>query len=338
LQVRVNGSSYWRTQWRKLEAEGGIALRVESPAGKILYGEKSASAAVIYRPAGVTGLPWSLTVYPATQAAPQEAALARRRLLLAGLAVFAILLAAGTWLIGRAISKELAVARLQSDFVSAVSHEFRTPLTALRQLSELLARGRVSDESARQRAYEVMQGESDRLARLVESLLDFGRMQSGAFKYRFETVDAGQWAGRVVDDFRLSSRGRGRAIHFRSHGIESAIRADREALSGALWNLLDNAVKYSPEGRPVEVDLQSRDGKVEVSVRDQGLGIAEQDLKHVFDKFYRGEAAKSNGTKGTGIGLALVREIVRAHGGTVRAASATGKGSEFTLVLPWQES
>jgi signal transduction histidine kinase len=334
----MTGPSFWRSLWRKLEAESGIALRVESPAGEILYGATSAAAAAVYRPAGLTGLPWSLTVSPAIQAAPPESALARRRLLLASLAVFAILLAAGTWLIGRAISKELAVARLQSDFVSAVSHEFRTPLTALRQLSELLARGRVPDDAARQRAYEVMQSESDRLARLVESLLDFGRMQSGAFKYRFETLDAGRWAGRVVDDFRLSSRGRGRAIHFRSHGVESAIRADREALSGALWNLLDNAVKYSPEGRPVEVDLQSRDGKVEVSVRDQGLGIAEHDLKHVFDKFYRGEAAKSNGTKGTGIGLALVREIVRAHGGTVRAASAAGKGSEFTLVLPWQES
>jgi len=255
-------------------------------------------------------------------------------LLFAGLVVFALLLASGSFLIARAISRESAVSRLQSDFVSAVSHEFRTPLTSIRQLSEMLARGRMENEQHKQRAYELMLGESDRLRRLVESLLDFGRMQAREYKFRSESLEAAPWARSVAEEFQQTVRSLGYVVDFSEIEDGVRIRGDREALGNALWNLLDNAVKYSPFEKQVRVAVSSSNGKVEVSVRDCGTGIAKEDLKRVFGKFYRGANAKKQGTKGTGIGLATVKEIVEAHGGTVRVHSEPGRGSEFTMVLP----
>jgi signal transduction histidine kinase len=241
-------------------------------------------------------------------------------------------------LIARAISREFAVARLQADFVSAVSHEFRTPLTSIRQLAEMLARGRMESEPHKQRAYELMLGQSDRLGRLVESLLDFGRMQARQYKFRSDRLEAAHWGRSVSEEFQETVRSRGYAIEFTGPAEGAWIRGDREALGGALWNLLDNAVKYSPDEKQVQVAVSSNNGNVEVVVRDRGTGIAREDLKRVFGKFYRGVNAKKQGTKGTGIGLAMVKEIVEAHGGTVRVRSEPGQGSEFTMVLPCRES
>jgi signal transduction histidine kinase len=142
----------------------------------------------------------------------------------------------------------------------------------------------------------------------------------------------------VSEEFQETVRGRGYAIAFTGPADEAWIRGDREALGGALWNLLDNAVKYSPDEKQVQVAVSSANGNVEVVVRDRGSGIAKEDLKRVFGRFYRGVNAKAQGTKGTGIGLAMVKEIVEAHGGTVRVRSEPGQGSEFTMVLPCHES
>jgi signal transduction histidine kinase len=128
--------------------------------------------------------------------------------------VFALVLGLGSFLIARAISRELDVARLQSDFVAAVSHEFRTPLTSIRQLMEMLAAGRVETEAQKQRAYELMLGQSDRLRRLVESLLDLGRMQAREYKFRSERLDAAEWSRSVAEEFQESVRELGYTIEF----------------------------------------------------------------------------------------------------------------------------
>jgi signal transduction histidine kinase len=286
----------------------------------------------------MTGLPWTITATESPDAAPSLSWTARRQLLVAGLVVFALLVGAGSFLVARAMGREFAVSRLQSDFVAAVSHEFRTPLTSIRQLAEMLARGRMESEPHKQRAYELILSESDRLRRLVESLLDFGRMQSGSYSFRRDPLDAAEWMRTVIAEFQETVRGRGYVIEFTAPAERACLRGDREALGGALWNLLDNAVKYSPDAKRVKVTVSCPNGNVEVSVRDQGSGIACEDLPRVFAKFYRGANAKTPGTRGTGIGLALVKEIVDAHGGTVRVRSEPGQGSEFTMVLPCHES
>lgn len=337
-RARLVGWSSWQALWIRLERGAGIVLRVVDADGRVIHATGLPGGQAAFRAAAMTGIPWNLTATSATDSALSGSWTARRRFLTAGLAVFALVLGLGSILIARAISREFAVARLQSDFVSAVSHEFRTPLTSIRQLAEMLARGRMEGEQHKQHAYELMLGQSDRLGRLVESLLDFGRMQAREYRFRSDKLEAAHWTRSVSEEFQETVRSRGYAIEFTAPPDGAWIRGDREALGGALWNLLDNAVKYSPDEKHVQVAVASSKGKLEVSVRDCGNGIAKADLKRVFGKFYRGANAKQQGTKGTGIGLAMVKEIVEAHGGTVRVRSELGKGSEFTMVLPCHES
>jgi signal transduction histidine kinase len=238
---------------------------------------------------------------------------------LAGFGLTAALIAVAGYVTVRAVARELEVARLPSDFVSAVSHEFRTPLATLRQLSELLARRPRPERGAPQRYYEDLRHESERLHRLVENLLDFGRMEAGRREFRFEEIDAAALARRVGWDFAQEVAARGYLIKVSAgdHPTGIVVRADQEALARALWNLLDNAVKYSPDSRTVWVDARADGDRLLLSVRDEGVGIPDDEQRRIFDKFVRGSSATSAGVKGTGLGLAMVQRIVAAHGGEV---------------------
>jgi signal transduction histidine kinase len=337
-KARLISPSTWQAHWKKLEETAGVALRVVDEDGGVLYGDGPTGGPSAFRPAAMTGLPWSFTVTSLTNDAMSGYWTARRRFLIVGLVVFAAVFGVGGLFITRAISREFAVARLQSDFVAAVSHEFRTPLTSIHQLAEMLARGRVEREPDKNRAYHLILTQSDRLRRLVESLLDFGRMEARQFKFRSESIEAGQCFRSVVEEFQETVRSRGYVLELTGLEKPAEIRGDREALGGALWNLLDNAVKYSPVEKHIHVAVSCSNGSVEVSVRDHGSGIATEDLKRVFGKFYRGANARAQGAHGTGIGLAIVKDIVEAHRGTVRVRSKPGEGSEFAMVLPCRES
>jgi signal transduction histidine kinase len=230
------------------------------------------------------------------------------------------------------MSRELAVARLQSDFVSAVSHEFRTPLTSLTQFTEMLVENESLPAETRRRYYEAQARATSRLSRLVESLLDFSRMEAGARPYRLEPLDAAELANAVVEEFRLEVADQDFAIECDAPA-GAMVHADREALSQALWNLLDNAVKYSDPSRFVHVEVE-HGREIALRVRDRGPGIPASEWKQVFRKFARGSAARVGNVRGTGIGLAMVRHIVEAHGGRVTLDSEPGSGSTFTIVLP----
>jgi signal transduction histidine kinase len=251
-----------------------------------------------------------------------------------GLAAILLLISAGSYFIWRSVNRELAVARLQSDFVSAVSHEFRTPLTTLRQFNELLVDEDDLAPEKRSSYYQAQSRATERLHRLVESLLDFGRMEAGRRPYRFERLDAGALAKDIAEEFAGEVKGGGFTVECSLDSVEYPVHADSEALSRALWNLLDNAVKYSGESRRAEVTVDRKDSAVSIAVRDHGIGIPAAEQERIFQKFVRGAAAMTQGVKGTGIGLAMVRHIADAHGGTVQVASAPGEGSTFTIVLP----
>jgi signal transduction histidine kinase len=243
--------------------------------------------------------------------------------------------AAGGYVTTRSLMREMRVSRLQSDFVSAVSHEFRTPLTAVRHLSQLLARGRVSTDERRAEFYDLLVHESDRLHRLVEGLLNFARLEAGELHYRFEDVDPGPYLREIVADFRRDVTGRDVGVALTGDDVAlPPIRADREVLGRVFWNLLDNAAKYSPDSPVVRVELEAGAGQVRVRVSDHGLGIPAVEQSLIFEKFVRGAAARAAGIKGTGIGLAMAREIVRAHGGDIAVDSTVGSGSTFTVMLP----
>jgi signal transduction histidine kinase len=335
--ARLAGPSFWQRLCLDLGRDTGAQIHLVGERGETFFGRSPAGGPAVFRSAVATGLPWDITVAPQGNWAPPEASRTRRTLIEAGLGVFALLLALGSYAIARARMTEMSVARLQSDFIAAVSHEFRTPLTSIRQLTEMLARGRLDTAEQTQKAYDLMLAESDRLYRLVESLLDFGRMQSGSYHFRFASLDAGVWARHVVEEFEATVRSKGYVVEFTDGAGGARIRADAEALAGALWNLLDNAVKYSPDSKRVQIHVASCGGVVEFRVRDRGIGIPSTDLKHIFDRFYRAGNAGRTGVKGVGIGLAIVREIVSAHAGKTRAESSPESGTVFTIVLPIEE-
>jgi signal transduction histidine kinase len=300
--------------------------------GRVVAGRKQVGATVV-RMATESQLPWSL--YVTGSKGPKDLAMtARQRFMLLGLGTVVAFLVAGTYFVARAIRREIAVSLLQSDFVSAVSHEFRSPLTAMRQLSEILALGRVSSEERLQKYYDTLVGETRRLQRLVETLLNFGKMEEGARQYRFEEIDAGELVESVAAEFAPQLAASGRRIELNRAPNTCPIEADAEALALALRNLVDNALKYSPDQPAVSVEWGCENGAVAIHVRDRGMGIPVAEQRVIFQKFVRGRAAIAANVKGTGVGLAMVSHIVRAHGGEVRVASAPGEGSTFTILLP----
>jgi signal transduction histidine kinase/tetratricopeptide (TPR) repeat protein len=258
----------------------------------------------------------------------------RRIVWLSGVVLMVMLILASGYAVHRGISQESRVARLQSDFVAAVSHEFRSPLTTLRTITELLAQNRITDESRRHKSYVFLDRETNRLQRLVEDLLDFGRMESGRKQYRMEAHDAFQLVRAAVADFSEEAAANGFRVETALGMAPATVQADDEALRRAVRNLLENAMKYSPDCRTVWVNGEVQDHQVSISVRDRGMGIDPHEQRAVFQKFVRGNAAKKAGIKGTGIGLSMVRQISEALGGEIRLESKVGEGSTFTIVLP----
>jgi signal transduction histidine kinase len=289
------------------------------------------------RSSAASRLPWTLHVASSDPQGDFAQLAERRRLLLLGLATLALLLLVGLYAVTRGVTRELEAARLQSDFVSAVSHEFRTPLTSLKQLAELLSSGRVTSEDRRARYYQVMEQESGRLHRLVEGLLDFGRMEAGALEFNKEKASIRDLVRDVVADFEAEIADQSYAVELSDHDSRATALVDVEALRRAVWNLLDNAAKYSPDCQTVWVDVTQEDGHATIAVRDEGVGIPSGELETVFNKFVRGTSSDGRGTKGTGIGLAMVRHIVEAHGGEVRVESEVGRGSTFIIQIPVEE-
>jgi len=257
-----------------------------------------------------------------------------RALWLAGVGLMLVLVLAGAYALFRGVSRELRVAQLQSDFVSAVSHEFRTPLTSLSGISELLANGRLADESRKNQAYTYLQRETGRLKRLVEDLLDFGRMESGRKQYQIEPHDVFGTVRAVVADFREEALAGGFEVELNLDANAPTVKADEQELRRAIRNLLENAVKYSPECRTVWVEGRVNHRQVAISVRDRGMGIEPREQREVFQKFVRGAGAKKAGIKGTGIGLSMVKQIADACGGEIRLESVVGEGSTFTIFFP----
>lgn len=315
---------------RRFLRKPSAQFTLRSGEGRLLFGNDMARGEMARRVVSFGQIPLTLEVAGASAERDE----AQSRLLRWGLVLVVMLVITGSGAVLRAIHRELAVARLQSDFVAAVSHEFRSPLTTLHHLTDMLQDDRVRSEERRKTYYQVLAAETTRLHRLVEDLLDFGRMEAGKRRYRLEELDAVALVETAVKDFRREAESIGFTVDFET-GVERAlVAADPEALRRALWNLLDNAMKYSPERKAAWVTLTQADGRVEVHVRDEGMGISPAEQRRIFRKFERGTEAKATSIRGTGLGLAMVQGIMRAHGGGVRLDSRPKSGSTFTLWLP----
>jgi signal transduction histidine kinase/tetratricopeptide (TPR) repeat protein len=278
-------------------------------------------------------LPAQLQLWPTNEDTMTAGIRRQTRLSVGMVAIVLMLLAFGGYFTLRTVKSELAVAQMKADFVSVVSHEFRSPLTGINQLGEVLRDGRIENEARRHEYYEMIVGETQRLRRLVENVLDFARMEDGRKQYRFAPVDTTEWLREITREFQSQVATRGFTVESSIPDGLPAIHADRESLSTAVQNLLDNAVKYSPRTKQVWIDAASERGVLRVSVRDQGVGIRDADRPRIFEKFYRGSGEITQRVKGVGLGLNLVQHIVAAHGGSVDFESREGEGSTFTIRL-----
>ncbi|MFC2161321.1 ATP-binding protein [Acidobacteriota bacterium] len=338
LTAIVAGPLYQKSQWYdplfKSTDFNSVSVSLSDAEGTLVYGkDKQEGIPVSSRIALVTGLPWDINIVSANLDEELSQFAQRRSLMMTGLGILALLVIAVSYLISRAVSRELAAARLQADFVSAVSHEFRTPLTSMRQFTEMLNEDESLPQEKRSVFYQAQARATNRLSRLVESLLDFGRMEAGARPYRLVALDVGQMVKTVVEEFQQDTGSDGSEIECVVPDDGPIVNGDREALAQALWNLLDNAVKYSGENKKIKVEVEEGDS-VFIRVRDQGLGIPSSERSRIFRKFVRGSNASGHGIKGTGIGLAVVKHIVDAHGGGIAIESESGQGSTFTIQLP----
>jgi signal transduction histidine kinase len=330
LRVLIAGAAFLQQAWNGVPE---VDVLLTSPEGTHLLGAIPQDASAAVRTPETSGLPWTLRVAGGRVETDAPAGIVRRQLLLSGFVMVLLLLAGSAYVTWRGVTRELAVARLQADFVAAVSHEFRTPLASLRHLSDMLAQRRVPDEDQRQQCYDHLVRESGRLERLVEELLDFGRLEEGQYRFRFEPTNLSSLVSDVIAAFAQHSGARGHRVEFHGH-IRADARVDRAAFTRALWNLLDNAAKYSPDADTIWVQLSVDNGKAVIRVRDQGLGIEPAEQAQIFGKFVRGSSASVRDVSGTGLGLAMVRHIVTAHGGQVTVESEPNKGSTFALTLP----
>jgi signal transduction histidine kinase len=315
----------------------GEPLGLLTALGDTLAGAPPADGALRLSPSE-TGLPWTLAISPGSGLLQTTELAGRRRLLFVGLAAILLLLAGGSYFLWRLVRHELDVARLQTDFVAAVSHEFRTPLTSLRHVTELLDENDDMPRERRRSFYEALGRNTERLQRLVESLLDFARMEGGRKPYDPQPMDVREFTTGVVAEFKKEIETRGFDVNL-SIDLPAPMRlqADAASLTNALWNLLDNAAKYSPNGHTVHVSVHPHSSGVAIAVRDEGIGVARGERTAIFQRFVRGREASRLGIKGTGLGLAMVSHVVHAHGGAIELESSEGVGSTFTIVLPAQQ-
>ena len=232
------------------------------------------------------------------------------------------------------VTKEKEIARMKSDFVSNVSHELRAPLASIKAYAEMLTDGEAADEAEAREFVQVISGETDRLGRLIENILNLSRLESGLVPVNKTDLAVTEILKDVGDVMTSQALKRGIRLEADLAPVFFRVHGDRDMLYQAVLNVVSNAVKYTPDGGQVRVSTYLEDGHVVVDVADTGYGIPPEDREKIFEKFYRSRLS-AKAAPGTGLGLALVRHIVETvHGGRVVVESEIGKGSVFRLHLP----
>jgi signal transduction histidine kinase len=254
------------------------------------------------------------------------------------LALLSLLMIGGIFLTYRNTAREMKLARLKSDFVANVSHELRTPLALIRLYAETLELGRLTTKEKYRDYFRIIREESERLSALINNILDFSRIEAGRKEYEFKDTDLSELVRSTLDTYRFQIEQNGFTFEEKISQDIPPVSVDREAIARSLLNLINNALKYSKDKKYIGVSLYRANGSVKLEVSDHGIGIPAADQEKIFEKFYRCGDPLVHNVKGSGLGLALVRHIVRAHGGDVQVESTPEKGSKFTIALPLNSS
>ncbi len=275
-----------------------------------------------------------LILAPVAPAAPDPGAGLQRRLLYAALAAVVAVTMFAAYLLWRDLRREMRLSELRAQFVASVSHELKTPLTAIRMFAETLQMGRCAGPDMQSEYLSTIVNECERLSRLVDGVLMFSKAEQGKKIYRFRPVhplEAVQAAARAME---CPLAQQGFRLRITAEEGLGAIQADHDALEQAILNLLSNAIKFSGDARDIEVGLCREGRDVAIRVTDHGIGIAPEEQTRIFDRFYRAPTRENQSLPGSGLGLTLVAQIARAHGGRIDVESTPGAGSTFYLRLP----
>jgi len=232
------------------------------------------------------------------------------------------------------LNEELRLNKMKSEFISNVSHELKSPLTSIRMMTEMLHQKRVQTEERKSTYYSVMMEESERLSHLIDNILDFSRMEDERKKYNFIDLDMDDLLLKFVESLRESIQEAKFNIRYSCPDQVPIIKADKNALLQVVYNLVDNAIKFSGTSRNIDIKLFSKEDELLICVQDYGIGISSKDQKKIFDRFYRSEVSQQMGIKGSGIGLTIVKKIIEAHNGSLTLESKANEGSTFCVHLP----
>jgi len=240
----------------------------------------------------------------------------------------------GAYFLWRDVGRELRMAEMRSQFIASVSHELKTPLTAIRIFAETLRMDRLKDTQAKTEYLDTIVNESHRLTRLLNNVLDFSKIEKGKRTYRREPACLSEIVNAAVQATQYPLKQQDIYLNVQMEEGLPDVCVDRDAIGQAILNLLSNAMKYSGESRRIDLRVQKRADHIVIEVSDQGIGIDQAQQKRIFEKFYRVPSEENQRIPGTGLGLAIVLHIVKAHDGHVEVRSVPGKGSTFSIHLP----
>ncbi len=258
----------------------------------------------------------------------------RTRINVISLIAMNIALIGGILMVLRSVYREMQLSKMKSHFVSNVSHELRTPLSLIRMFAETLELKRVPSEEKRMQYYRIISNESNRLTRMINNILDFSRIEAGRKEFHLQKTNLAEIVYDILDSYRFHLNQKGFELQEEIDENLPSIVADPEAVSQAFINILENAVKYSKETKSIKVRLYRENEQVVLQVEDKGIGIEKTYQQKIFDKFYRVGDSLVHNTKGSGLGLTLVKFIMDYHHGNVTVQSKPGEGSTFSLIFP----
>jgi signal transduction histidine kinase len=317
-------------------AEGKGALAVLDGRGRTVFASQplAAGAPVLTVPLGEALPAWRVALYQPAGLSPRDMVRRQAMIFMGAFVLLVAVIAAGLIATYRLVRRESEIARLKSDFVANVSHDLKTPLSLIRMFAETLEMDRVPDPQRRREYYAVLTRESERLGRLIDNVLDFSRIESGRQRYELAPGPIEPLIQEVLESFRHPLRQQGFTLDVAVAPDLPDVAMDDEAIKQVLANLLDNAMKYSAERRHITVTARRQGDGVAVEVADEGIGIPVGERERIFEKFYRIGRSETQGRRGSGVGLALVKHIAEAHGGRIGVDERAGGGSRFTLHLP----
>jgi signal transduction histidine kinase len=306
-----------------------FSVELRDAEGRGVWGKLQSAAAHTEQVRGVRGLELAFSGLTSSRWLDQ------RQLLWFGFVLLlVVLMIAGIAMTARVVRREVELGRIQNEFIAAVSHEFKSPIASIRLLMERITTGRLRRPETISEYYTAIDREAERLERLVNRLLEWQQIQAGRRRYSFSRACVVEITKTAIAQMRPQAEAKSITLETKFDETTAEVDSDEAALTDAIENLIDNAIKYSPSATKVTVSCDATDHHVCVEVRDQGVGIAQDELPHIFDRFYRGRRGDMSNVHGTGLGLALVKATIEAHGGNVEVTSEPGVGSCFRLRLP----